>query len=106
MTSEPDRVEVYRQALQTWDDRRYKNSSPEGMYVSTLTKSRWFMRYGEHSLKVPGLRRWGFVSFEGNGHLLSLGLGFSLGRKTGTVVLTLPFVELSVGYTDSAAGGG
>ena len=102
-------VEVRRQALQTWNDGRYKNSSPGGTYLTGIWDraplwKRALYHYRERSVKIPGLRRWLWASSEGNGHLISLGLGLSLGWGYGTVVLTLPFVELSVGYTDSGAG--
>ena len=60
-----------------------------------------YLFYKESKLKkIPLLNRWVYSAVEGSGRPISLGLGFSLGPKTGVVVITLPMLEISLGYSN------
>lgn len=57
--------------------------------------------YKESKLrKIPLISRYAYVGVEGSGRPISLGLGFSFGLKTGVVVITLPMLEISIGYSN------
>lgn len=61
----------------------------------------WWKFTKEQDGKVPLVERWFYIRLAGTGQPISLGSAFSLGLKWGAVVVTLPMLEVTLGYVPS-----
>lgn len=80
------------------------NETYEMNYIPYMEKRGELPKYHFYNetplIKIPLLKRYIYAGVEGSGRPISLGLAFSFSRKTGVVVITLPMLEVSLGYTN------
>lgn len=78
---------------------RYKyDTEPSTEELGDVFSHKWWRWNKEFGKKLPFITRYGYFNTVGTGQVLAVGGAFSFGPSYGVIVMTLPMIELSLGY--------
>ena len=78
---------------------RYRyDVEPSDEELGDVFSHKWWRFNKEFGRKLPFVMRYGYFGIVGTGQVIAAGGAFSFGTPYGIIVITLPMIELSLGY--------